>query len=269
MKNILIISLFFVLQKGNSQELFVVTDPASNVPANSLEVDIMQSTFKEKFESGYNYHFMPELTYGINRNLMTRCSAFISTRSNQLVTEGGSLLVKYRFFSADDVNSHFRLAAYGRYSLNNSDFHQEQIEILGHNSGYEAGIIATKLINKLAISTSISYEKAMDNKPNYKFPDNIGDNATNYTLSFGKLIYPKKYTSFKQTNVNFMVEFVGQIINENGKSFLDVVPAIQFIFNSQARLDLAYRKELITSMIRSAPNGFYINLYYTFFNLKK
>jgi hypothetical protein len=39
-----------------------------------------------------------------------------------------------------------------------------------------------------------------------------------------------------------MVEFVGQTINENGKSYLDVVPAIQFIINSQARVDLAYRQ---------------------------
>jgi hypothetical protein len=39
-----------------------------------------------------------------------------------------------------------------------------------------------------------------------------------------------------------MVEFVGQTINENGKSYLDVVPAIQFIINSQARFDLAYRQ---------------------------
>lgn len=269
MKKILIIALLFVLQKGNSQELFVVTDPASNVPANSLGVNIMQSAFKEKFEPGYNYHFMPEVTYGLNKNIMARVSAFISNRSNQLVTEGGSFLLKYRFFSTDDLNSHFRLAAYGRYSFNNSDIHQEQIEILGHNSGFETGIIATKLINKLAISSSISFEKAMDNKPNYPFPDNIGDNATNYTLSFGKLMYPKKYTSFKQTNINLMIEFVGQTINENGKSFIDVVPAIQFIFNSQARLDFAYRKELMSSMFRTAPNGFYLNLYYTFFNLKK
>jgi hypothetical protein len=39
-----------------------------------------------------------------------------------------------------------------------------------------------------------------------------------------------------------MLEFVGQTINENGKSYLDVVPAIQLFFNSQARLDLAYVK---------------------------
>ncbi len=269
MKNSLIVVLLFVFQIGNSQELFVVTDPASNVPANSLGTNIMQSAFKEKFESGYNYHFMPEVTYGLNKNVMVRGSAFISNRSNQLVNEGGSFLVKYRFFSTDDLNSHFRLAAYGRYSFNNSDIHQEQIEILGHNSGFETGIIATKLINKLAISSSISFEKAMDNKPNYPFPDYFGDNATNYTLSFGKLMYPKKYTSFKQTNINLMIEFVGQTINENGKSFLDVVPAMQFIFNSQARLDLAYRKQLYSSMFRTAPNGFYLNLYYTFFNLKK
>lgn len=266
------IILFFVAiscQTTFSQELFVVTDPASNIPANSLAVNVMQSLFKEQIKTGYNYHFMPEVTYGLNKNLMFRAAAFISNRSNSLVTEGGSFYTKFRFYSTDDLNSHFRLAAYGRYSFNNSDIHQEQIEILGHNSGFETGIIATKLVKKVAISSSVSFEKALDNKPNYPFPDNIGDNATNYTLSFGKLMYPKKYTSFKQTNINLMVEFVGQTINENGKSYLDVVPAIQFIFNSQARLDFAYRHELMSSMLRTAPNGFYFNLYYTFFNISK
>jgi hypothetical protein len=161
------------------------------------------------------------------------------------------------------------MAAYIRYGFNRADIHQEQIEILGHNSGFESGVIATKLMNKQAISSSVSFEKAMNNKPNYPFPDNIGNNVTNYTLSFGRLMYPQKYTSFKQTNINLMVEFVGQTINENGKSFLDIVPAIQFILNSQARIDLAYRRQLFNSMIRSAPNGIYFNLYYTFFNLRK
>ena len=263
--------LFFIAiycQNIYSQELFVITDPASNVPANSLGVNVMQSLFKEEMKSGYNYHFMPEVSYGLNKNIMFRASAFVSNRNSQLVTEGGSFYTKYRFYSTDDLNSHFRLAAYGRYSFNNADIHQEQIEILGHNSGFETGLIATKLIKKVAISSSISFEKALDNKPSYPFPDNIGDNATNYTLSFGKLMYPKKYTNYKQTNINLMVEFVGQTINENGKSYLDVMPAVQFIFNSQARLDFAYRQELVSSMIRSAPNGFYFNLYYTFFFLK-
>ena len=269
MRKIILFLLAISCQNVIGQELFVVTDPASNVPANSLAVNVMQSAFKEKFESGYNYHFMPEVTYGLNKNLMVRGSAFISTRTNALYAEGGGVMAKYRFYSEDDLNSHFRMAAYGRYSFNRGDIHQEQIEILGHNTGFETGLIATKLIKKLAISTSVSFEKALDNKPNYPFPDNIGDNATNYTLSFGKLMYPKKYTSFKQTNINLMVEFVGQTINEDGKSYLDVVPAIQFIINSQARIDLAYRQELVSSMLRTAPNGFYFNLEYNFFNAFK
>jgi len=267
MRKLFILVFVFAIQKNYSQELFVVTEPASNVPANLLSVRLSQLLFKEKFESGYNYHLMPEITYGLNKNLMFRASAFVSNRSNQLVTEGGTFYTKYRFYSTDDLNSHFRLAAFGRYSFNNSDIHQEQIEIMGHNTGFETGLVATKLIKKIAISTSVSFEKAFDNKPNYAFPANLGDNATNYTLSFGKLIYPKKYTNFKQTNINLMVEFIGQTINENGKSSLDIVPAIQFIFNSQARLDLAYRQELASSMLRTAPNGFYFNLEYNFFNV--
>jgi len=266
MKKLILVFLLFSSQINYSQELFVVTDPASNIPANTLNVRLTQSAFKEKFANGYNYHLMPEVSYGIYKNLMVRASAFVSNRSNQLVTEGASFYAKYRFYSTDDLNSHFRLAAFGRYSFNNSDIHQEQIEIMAHNSGYEAGIVATKLIKKVAISSSVSFEKATDNQPRYAFPSSFGNNATNYTLSIGKLMYPKKYTSLKQTNINLMVELLGQTINQNGRSYLDVVPAVQFIINSQARIDLAYRQEILSSMYRTAPNGFYLNLEYNFFN---
>lgn len=269
MRKFLIVFTFFFVQIISAQELFVVTDPASNVPAGSLGIRLGQSIFKEQMESGYSYHFMPEVTWGVNKNLMVRTSMFVSSRSNKLVTEGASFYTKYRFLSTDDLQSHFRMAAFGRYSFNNSDIHQEQIEIMGHNTGFETGIVATQLIKKIAISASVSFEKAFDNKPNYRFPVAQSDNATNYTLSFGKLMYPKKYTSFKQTNINTMLEFVGQTLNENGKSYLDIVPSIQFIINSQARIDVAYRRELYSSMLRSAPNGFYLNLEYNFFNVSK
>lgn len=269
MNHLRFVILFLMVAQMQAQELFVVTDPASNVPANSLSVRVSQSVFEQQFEKGFNYHLMPEVTYGLNKNLMIRASAFLSNRNNQFAAEGAGLYAKYRFFSTDDLNSHFRLAAFGRYSFNNSDIHQDQIEIMGQNTGFETGLVATKLIKKVAISSSLSFEKAFDNQPNYPFPSELGNNATNYSLSFGKLMYPKKYTSFKQTNINFMIEFVGQTINENGKSYLDVVPAIQFIFNSQARLDLAYRRELMSSMMRTAPNGIYLNLEYIFFNIIK
>ena len=269
MRKFLIVFTFLLVQGISAQELFVVTDPASNVPAGSLGIRLGQSIFKEQMELGYSYHFMPEVTWGVNKNLMVRTSMFVSSRSNKLVTEGASFYTKYRFLSTDDLQSHFRMAAFARYSFNNADIHQEQIEIMGHNTGFETGIVATQLIKRVAISASVSFEKAFDNKPDYRFPVGQSDNATNYTLSFGKLMYPKKYTSFKQTNINTMLEFVGQTLNQNGKSYLDIVPSIQFIINSQARIDVAYRHELYSSMLRSAPNGFYLNLEYNFFNVSK
>ena len=268
MKQFLIVISLFLFQIGIGQELFLITDPASNVPSNSLSVNVLQTLFQDNLTSRNNYYMMPEATYGVNKNLMLRATAFISNINNSLVTEGGGFFAKYRFYSEDDLNSHFRLAVFGRYSFNSSHIHREQIEIMGQNTGFETGIVATKLINRLAISSTVSFEKAFDNNNN-RFPAYLGDNATNYTLSFGKLMYPKKYTSYKQTNINLMVEFVGQTINQNGKSYLDALPIIQFIFHSQARLDLGYRRQLMSSMLRPAPNGVYFNLYYTFFNLTK
>jgi hypothetical protein len=43
----------------------------------------------------------------------------------------------------------------------------------------------------------------------------------NYTLSAGKLMPPKVYTSYKQVNMNLMLELIGQPLNDNQKSFLD------------------------------------------------
>ncbi len=258
----------FTLQM-QSQELFVVTEPASNMPTGSVGVRMAQSLMKEQFKPGYNYHLMPEVMWGVNKNLMVHFAAFVSNRSNQLITEGGSFYAKYRFFSVDDLHSHFRMAGFGRYSLNRADIHQEEIETMGHNTGYETGLVATQLINKLAISASASYERALDNNPDYDFPETQSNSAMNYTLSFGRLMYPKKYISFKQTNINLMTEFLGQRLNENGKSYLDIVPSIQFIVNSQARIDVAYRKELYSNMLRTAPNGVYLKLEYNFFNVTK
>lgn len=267
MKSILIVLLAITLNSLSGQELFVVTDPASNVPTGSLSVRLSNSIFKEVYEKGYNYHLMPEVTYGITKNLMVRTSAFISNRSNSLYAEGVNIFSKFRFYSSDDLHSHFRMAAFARYSFNRADIHQEQIEIMGHNSGYETGLVITQLIKKVAISSTVSFEKALDNKPDYEFPNTQSNTATNYALSVGKLMYPKKYTNFKQTNINLMLEFVGQTLNENGKTYLDVVPSIQFIFNSQGRIDIGYRRGLYSSMIRSAPNGIYLNFEYTFFNI--
>ena len=184
-------------------------------------------------------------------------------------TEGGSLYAKYRFFSEDAKQSHFRMALFARASKNRADIHQDEIETMGHNTGYEAGFIATKLLHKVAISSTISYERAFDNKPGYIFPATQSNSAMNYTFSLGKLMLPKVYTSYNQTNVNLMFELIGQRLNGNQKSFLDIGPSIQFIVRSQARFDIGYRRQLYSTMERTAPNGFILKFEYLFFNVFK
>ena len=249
----------------HAQELFVMTEPASNMPTASIGVRDM-SLFAFKKTGGYNYHNMPELMWGVNKDWMVHASAFLSDKQGDLMLEGGSLYAKYRFFSVDDLHSHLRLAAYGRISTSNAEIHQEDIETMGMNSGYEIGTVATQLINKTALSASISYERAFNNQGNI-FPDEWSNSAMNYTFSVGQLMYPKKYTNFKQTNINAMLELLGQRLNQNGNSYLDVVPSIQFIVNSQARIDLAYRRQIYSDMERISANSILLKLEYTFFNV--
>ncbi|MEY3189142.1 MAG: hypothetical protein RIT41_1677 [Bacteroidota bacterium] len=267
-KIFLFISLF-IFSTAFSQELFVFTEPASNMPAKSLGFRDMNGFFLEK-DGKLNYHNMPELMWGINKKWMVHAQGFISNRQEGgFETEGGSLYAKYRFFSEDAKQSHFRMALFARASKNRADIHQDEIETMGHNTGYEAGFIATKLLHKVAFNSTISYERAYDNKPNYKFPPTQSNSAMNYTLSVGKLMLPKIYTSYNQTNVNLMFELIGQRLNGNQKSFLDIGPSIQFIVKSQARFDIGYRRQLYSTMERTAPNGMVFKFEYLFFNVFK
>ena len=113
MLRLIILLMMLIAQQLKSQELFVVTEPASNMPTGAIGVRLAQSLMKEKFESGYNYHIMPEIMWGANKNLMLHTSAFVSNRNKDLVTEGASVYAKYRFFSVDDLHQHFRMAAFG------------------------------------------------------------------------------------------------------------------------------------------------------------
>ncbi len=254
---------------NNAQELFVMTEPASNMPAKSIAIRSMNSFMLDN-NSNTNTHFMPEIMWGINKNWMLHLLSFISDRARGgYFFEGASVYGKYRFYSKDDIHSHFRVAAYSRLSANRATIHQEEIETMGHNTGGELGMIATQLVKKLAISTSVSYERATNNLSNNLFPGTQSKHATNYTLSLGRLMHPSTYKSLKQTNVNLMVEFLGQVLNDNRKSYLDIIPSVQFILWSRARIDIAYRKQLYSFIDRTATSGLIVKLEYNFFNAYK
>lgn len=260
--------LFCSLNAGKlwSQELFVYTEPASNMPAKSLGIRVSNWIMNEKAYRSLNYHLIPELMWGVNKNLMIHAEGFFSNRNSRLQTEGGGLYAKYRFFTTDGMNTHFRMAAFGRLGVNNADIHQEEIETNGHNSGYELGWVGTQLLHKQAISASVSFEHALDNAKGNKFPASQKDKAINYTLSTGRLILPKEYISYEQTNLNLMVEILGQSIPGSGRMYVDIAPSVQLIFNSQARIDIGYRKPLYSNMVRTAPEGFLLRFEYLFFN---
>ncbi len=266
MQRLILLLVVFCFKQATAQELFVFTEPASNMAAKSFGLRLNNYLMKETETKKTNYHLIPEIMWGASKHIMLHAEAFLSNRNNSFVAEGGALYAKYRFYSQDEVHNHFRMAAFGRYSFNNSDVHQAAIDLNGHNSGFEAGMIATKLAGKTAVSASASFLHAMDNgKEKFIYGDK-NRNAVNYTLSVGRLMLPKEYTSYKQTNLNLMVEILGQANLNKGYSYLDIAPSIQFIFLSRMRLDAAYRIPLVKDLSRTAPGGYFVRLEYNIFN---
>jgi len=260
----------FNLQLGFSQELFSFTEPASNMPSKSIGFRLTNTLMKEEVSNKYNLHLLPEIMIGINRHFMFHAEGFISNRNKNVDAEGAALYGKYRFFSRDDIHSHFRLAAFSQCAFNTSDVHQDAIDLRGHNSGFNLGLLATKLIKKTAISTSIAYVQAMNNgkTAEYQFKNN-NKKAIDYTLSIGKLLLPKEYVSYNQTNMNGMLEMLCQTNLSTGKTFVDLAPSLQFIILSRMRVDLGYRFPLSKDLIRTASSGGMIRLEYNIFSAFK
>lgn len=267
MKKVILFGLLLYSTTGKAQELFTMTDPASNIAARSISVRVDNSIMDQINSSRINYHLIPEIAVGISKKLMLRGSTFFSNRADQLRNEGGSIYAKYRFLSNDAMQKHFRMAAFVTFSYNNSDIHQEEVSMYGHNSGFEAGIVATKLLRKIALSSSASYVKAYDNGNNNKFIYGLNNgNAVNYSISFGKLMLPKEYKDYRQMNLNLMVETLSQFNTGSGKYYVDIAPTVQFIFFSKSRIDVSYRKQISSNLLRTAPNGFFIRVEYNLFN---
>ena len=249
-----------------AQELFVYTEPASNMPARSIGIRASNFFMGGQADKMPDYHFIPELMWGANKNLMLHVEGFFGNRDQRLTAEGIGFYGKYRLYTHDEVYKHFRLAAFGRVTSNNSPISREEIELNGYNSGYQLGLIATQLLHKQALSSSLYFTQALDNGSGNKLSSLQPDKAINASLSAGRLLFPKNYTGYGQTNFNVMVELLGQHLISSGKSYLDIAPAVQFIFNSQLRVDVGYRQELYSNMSRVSANGLMVRVEYLLFN---
>lgn len=230
--------------------------------------------------------------WGASRHWMIHLAGYGSDMfQNKFEVEGGSLYAKYRFYSQDDVHEHFRMAAFSKFSLidnpqqltvqskkmlpdgnggyteqlHTSIYKSDEFDIDGSNSGITAGVVATKLVNKIAISGSLGYGYRMNNL-NDKLLPGQPRNALTYTASFGYLLLPKEYVSYKQTNVNLYAELLGTTFPGQEKSYADIAPPIQFIFNSIARLDISYRTQIAGNAARLSRNYFMVRAEYNILN---
>ena len=265
------IFVIVIFPKGMiAQELYVFTEPASNMPAKSLSAKYSGKFVKTTMhETRIEQRHTAEVMLGLSKKWMIHgATTFSDMYTDQLRLESGRVYAKYRFLSKDQVHKHFRMAAFGEASHSRNDLMFDEISLEGDQSGVQAGLIATQLWNKLAVSSTVSFTQVTKEKPEHQHDDHPYQ-AFNYSLSAGLLVLPVEYTSYKQTNLNIYVELLGQQALDNEKYFVDLAPAIQLIFNSTYKVNLGYRFELNSNMSRMSSNSFNIAFETVFLNALK
>lgn len=256
---------------SNAQELYVFSEPASNMPAHSLSIKqdakILHNLFTGRTESRHT----TELMFGINKNWMLHGYAtFSDMYSSNMRWESARVYAKYRFFSNDGLYTHFRMAAFASASYSRNNPVYDELSLDGDQSGIQTGIIATQLLHKLAISSTISLtELTQEARWEKGFPQQFPFEAFNYSVSAGYLVLPKKYTDYNQTNLNIYAELIGQRTLDLQKYYVDLAPAAQLIFNSTAKLNLGYRFQLGSDMKRMSEKSWLVSFEWLFLNALK
>ena len=95
--------------KGNAQELYVFSEPASNMPAHSISVKLTDHfVTNDKIYGRLSQRFMPQVMFGFSKKFMVHAGATISNMHTSVFRyESFNLYAKYRFLSNDDIHKHF------------------------------------------------------------------------------------------------------------------------------------------------------------------
>jgi hypothetical protein len=262
------VGLFWL--RSGAQELYVFSEPASNMPSHSVSAKLTYRTPVSKYSNNYKQRFTPELMFGVNKNWMLHLAAsFSDFYSSQLQWESVKTYAKYRFYSNDDVHRHFRMAAFAEASYSRSPFYYGDINLDGDNSGVQAGLIATQLLNKLALSASASLLKVFANRNLHVQQLDHSINAFYYSVSAGYLLFPLNYSDYKQTNLNIYFETIGMKGLDKADYMLDLAPALQLIFNSNFKINLGARLQVAGNMDRIGEKNYHISLERTFLGALK
>lgn len=268
MRSLLLLLMVLLSQMiCGAQELYVNTEPASNMAAKSVGLRLAN---REWFSSGrVKDRFSPEIMLGISKRWMVHLEGSMANYNTAKVKpESINLYGKYRFYSVDGVQSHFRTAFYSRVSYSRNKGFIDELNPEGDVSGLSSGFIVTQLLHKLALSSTVGLSKV------FASPSFVSGEAYNYSFSAGYLLYPRTYTNYKQVNVNLYLELLGKSnpgINEENVSVqkgsnLALAPALQLIFNSQTRFDIGYKFDVYNSGTQMG-NMLLVRLEYNLFNV--
>src|ERR1051325_6080624 len=111
MKFIFLLSfILFLTQNSSAQELFINTEPASNMPRYSYGFRINSESFSQNklFKNRTDIEAMN----GFSANLMAHIMISASNFYGNYEYNNFGVYAKYRLYADDGFKSHFRIAAY-------------------------------------------------------------------------------------------------------------------------------------------------------------
>ena len=264
--------IIFVLASTTAaaQELYPFTEPASNMPAKSMSLKMSAMYGRGVHGNRIGQRYNPEVMFGLNKKWMLHAAfSFSDMYETFFYYESARVYAKYRFLSKDGVHKHFRMAAFAMAAYSRNHLQHNELNLMGDHSGVQAGLIATQLLNKLAISGTASLIEVFDKKRNDKIlPQQYAFESLNYSLSAGYLVLPIDYKSYDQTNLNIYAELLGgrNLDWKYEKYYLDLAPSVQLIFKSTSKLNLGYRFQLKSDIYRNMKNSWMISYEYIFLN---
>ncbi|HEX4876641.1 MAG TPA: hypothetical protein VFV31_08220 [Chitinophagaceae bacterium] len=273
MKRLLPLILLLIAVQLNGQELYVFSEPASNVPAHSLSVKLTNHLVSRDMIYGrVTNRLMPQAYLGLSKKVMLALGGtFANMHTPNFRPESVNLYAKYRFLSKDELHKHFRMAVFAEASSTRAPFHYDEITLMGDKTGVELGLIATQLWHKLAVSGTVSHTQVLDESRNNKILYVPARNyqSMNYSVSAGYLVLPKEYIDYRQTNLNIYTELLAQQTLDRRTYFVDIATALQLIFNSNTKLNLGYRTQLGGTMQRMTTQSWLISFERTFLGVLK
>lgn len=266
-----ILSFLFICTTTKAQELYVFSNPASNIPSKTIAAKLSAKTMQSYHNSEREWRLMPEMQIGLSKKIMLAASASFSNMffRNAISFESARLYAKYRFYSHDELHQHFRVAVYAAGAWSQNPLVYQELNLDGDNSGVQAGVVATQLIQKFAASAGFSYIRQLEKVDKLYLGYPFTNEGIQYNISMGYLLFPRSYTSYNQTNLNLYCEFLGMKSTDLNRAYIDIAPALQLIFKSSTRLNVGTRFELAGNAHRMATQSMFISLEHYFLNAIK